>query len=117
MGYETMAPPSAVRSGSPLFKAASTILFGSPSLWQMRCQHSSPHIMQQSQVRVLALHFVPFVHGARSWMWISLHTIESRRGWGEVLDTQSGGQALHEERSARRHATYRDCPRSAQRRT
>ena len=111
MGYETMAPPSAVRSGSPLFKASSTILFTFPLSMVNEVSTLLPHMMQQSQVRVLALHFVPFVHGARSWMWISLHTIEGRRGWGEVLDTRSGGQALHEEGSARRHATYRDYPR------
>ena len=27
-----------------------------------------PHITKQSQVRVLALYFVPFVHGVWSWV-------------------------------------------------
>ena len=111
MGYETMASPSAVRSGSPVFKAASTLLFAFPLSVTDEVATLLPPMMQQSQVRVLVLHFVPFVHGARSWMWISLHTIASRKGWGEVLDTRSGGQALHEEGSARRHATHRDYPR------
>jgi hypothetical protein len=111
MGYETMAPPSAVRSGSPVFKATSTLLLAFSLSVTDEMSMLLPHMMQQSQVRVLALHFVPFVHGARSWMWISLHTIESRRGWGEVLDTRSGGQALHEEGSAHRYATHRDYPR------
>jgi hypothetical protein len=68
MGYKSMAPPYAVRSDSRLFKAASTILFSFPFSVGDEVPTLLPHMMQQRQVRVLALHFAPFVHGAWAWL-------------------------------------------------
>jgi hypothetical protein len=41
-----------------------------------------PHMMPQSPVRVLVLHFVTFAYRAWARVEISQHTIASRRGWG-----------------------------------
>lgn len=68
MGYKIMAPPYTVRRGSPLFKAASTILFSFPLSVGDEVSTLLPHMMQQSQVRMRALHFAPFVHGAWAWL-------------------------------------------------
>jgi hypothetical protein len=62
-------------------------------------------MVQQSQERILAPKFVPFVWG-QVLDEESCITIEAV-GTEDSLDTRSGSQAL-QEGSARKHATYRD---------
>jgi hypothetical protein len=68
MGYKTMVSPYAVRSSSPRSKSISTMLFFFLLSVEDEALTLLPHMMQQSQVRVLALNFVPFMYGA--WPWV-----------------------------------------------
>ena len=68
MGYKTMVSPYAVRSSSPRPKSISTRLFAFLLSVEDEALTLLPHMMQQIQVRVLALNFVPFMYG--SWPWV-----------------------------------------------